>query len=35
MTGCYERFPGEVTHITNSDFEVNVMHKPGNLWKWP
>ena len=23
MTGCYERFPGEVTHITDSDFEVN------------
>ena len=30
-----ERFPGEVTNITGSDFEVNVMHKSGNIWKWP
>ena len=30
-----ERFPGEVTNITGSDFEVNVMQKSGNLWKWP
>ena len=29
-----ERFPGEVTNITGSDFKVNVMHKSGNLWKW-
>ena len=30
-----ERFPGEVTNITGSDFEVNVMQKLENLWKWP
>ena len=34
-----ERFPGEVTNISNSetDIEVNVMHRcgSGNVWKWP
>ena len=29
-----KRFPGEVTNITGSEFEVNVIHKSGNLWKW-
>ena len=29
-------FPGEVTAIYGLDFEVNVMHKSGNVfWKWP
>ena len=26
-----KRFPGEVTNITGSEFEVNVIHKSGNL----
>ena len=30
-----ERFCGEVTNITGSDFEVNPMHTSGNLWKYP
>ena len=30
-----DRLLCEVTSITDSDFEVNVMHKSGNLWKWP
>ena len=29
-----EEFPGEVC-IENSEFEVNVMHKSANAWKWP
>ena len=29
-------FPGEVTAIYGLDFQVNVMHKSGNIfWKWP
>ena len=29
-------FPGEVTAIYGLDFQVNVMHKSGNVfWKWP
>ena len=27
-----ERFPGEVTTITSSDFEANVIHTSGNLF---
>ena len=30
-----EMFPGEVTHIDNSDVEVSVMHRSANAWKWP
>ena len=30
-----KKFPGEVTHITGLDFEVNVMHKSlGAFWNW-
>ena len=30
-----QKFPGEVTHITGLDFEVNVMHKSlGAFWNW-
>ena len=29
-------FPGEVTNLYGLDFQVNVMHKSGNVfWKWP
>ena len=28
-----EGITGEITNITGSDFEVNVMYKSGNLWK--
>ena len=29
-------FPGEVTGIYGLDFQVNVVHKSGNVfWKWP
>ena len=29
-------FPGEITCCNGNDqFEVSVMHKSGNHWKWP
>ena len=31
-----EDFPGEITCCDGNDqFEVSVMHKSGNHWKWP
>ncbi len=31
-----EDFPGEITCCDGIDqFEVSVMHKNGNHWKWP
>jgi hypothetical protein len=30
------RYPGEVVSVDeDSQYEVNVMHPSGNLWKWP
>ena len=28
-------FPGEITCDSNDQFEVSMMHKSGNHWKWP
>ena len=30
-----DHFNGEITGITGDDYEVNVMYRNGNYWKWP